>query len=238
MSVVFSLGSLCWLIQWHLVQWLGARLSDFSHHLTVLKMYTLNRKHLPLQSLFLLLLLLFILFCCCKLREYLKVGNLCHCKELGKIFCFFSQPCVLRSVRIFAIPWTVAQQLSLSMRFPRQEYWSSLRDLPDPGIKPAAPASALAGRVFTTGPPWKPVFFAYWRTYVIKGMLSFGRLCHSQRICIYDMSRVFPTVGHAWKSSISSSRCQKRHTNNETGNQNVWLKPKRVLVAKLLLLIL
>ena len=37
--------------------------------------------------------------------------------------------------------WTVASQSSLSIRFPRQEYWSGLLfpspgDLPDPKIKP------------------------------------------------------------------------------------------------------
>ena len=58
---------------------------------------------------------------------------------------------------------------------------------------------------------------------LIKGMLSFGCLRH---YAMYDISRVFPTVGHAWKSSISSSRCQKRHTNNETGNQNVMAQTK------------
>ena len=45
----------------------------------------------------------------------------------------------------FVTPWTVARQASLSMGFPRQEYWSVLPfpspgDLPDPGIKPASPA--------------------------------------------------------------------------------------------------
>ena len=44
-----------------------------------------------------------------------------------------------------AIPWTVACQAPLSMKFPRQEYWSGLSspspgDLPDPGIKPGPPA--------------------------------------------------------------------------------------------------
>ena len=39
--------------------------------------------------------------------------------------------------------WTVACQASLSMGFPRQEYWSGLPfaspgDLPDPGIKPVS----------------------------------------------------------------------------------------------------
>ena len=48
-------------------------------------------------------------------------------------------------VRVFATPWTVASQASLSMGFSRQEYWSGLPlpspgDLPDPGIKPRSPA--------------------------------------------------------------------------------------------------
>ena len=43
------------------------------------------------------------------------------------------------------IPWTVPCQASLSMGFPRQEYWNGLPfpspgDLPDPRIKPASPA--------------------------------------------------------------------------------------------------
>ena len=45
----------------------------------------------------------------------------------------------------FAIPWSVAHQVPLSMGFFRQEYWSGLPflvpgDLPDPGIKPRFPA--------------------------------------------------------------------------------------------------
>ena len=59
----------------------------------------------------------------------------------------------------FVTPWTVACQSSLSMGFPRQEYWSELPftpagDLPDPEIKPISPA--LAGGFFTTEPPGKP----------------------------------------------------------------------------------
>ena len=46
------------------------------------------------------------------------------------------------------------------MEFPKQAYWSVLPfsppgDLPDPGIKPQSPA--LAGRLFTTEPPGKPM---------------------------------------------------------------------------------
>ena len=53
--------------------------------------------------------------------------------------------------------WTVVHQAPLSMRFPRQEYWSGLPfpspvDLPNPGIEPGSPAwevvSCIAGRFF------------------------------------------------------------------------------------------
>ena len=50
----------------------------------------------------------------------------------------------------FVTPWTIACQAPLSMRFPRQEYWSRLPfpspgNLPNPGIKPMSfVSSALA----------------------------------------------------------------------------------------------
>ena len=67
----------------------------------------------------------------------------------------------------FVTPWTVACQVPLSMEFSRQEDWSGLpfsspRDLPDSGIKPAFPA--IAGRFFTTEAPGQPI-------YVISGLL-------------------------------------------------------------------
>ena len=45
----------------------------------------------------------------------------------------------LSCVWLFVTPWTAALQAPLSMRFPRQEYWSGLPfpspgDLPDPGL--------------------------------------------------------------------------------------------------------
>ena len=56
----------------------------------------------------------------------------------------------------FASPWTVTLQAPLSMRFPRQEYWSgllfpSLGDLSDWWNEPLS--SALAGGFFTTEQP-------------------------------------------------------------------------------------
>ena len=55
-----------------------------------------------------------------------------------------------------ATPQTIAHQAPLSMRFPKQEYWSGLpfpspRDLPNSGIEPKSPA--LANRFFTAKPP-------------------------------------------------------------------------------------
>ena len=39
----------------------------------------------------------------------------------------------LSRVQLFATPWTVARQASLSMGFPRQEYWSGL-PFPPPSL--------------------------------------------------------------------------------------------------------
>ena len=52
--------------------------------------------------------------------------------------CVPAQP--LSPVWLFATPWTVTHKAPLSMRFPRQEYWSGLPfpspgNLPDPGIQ-------------------------------------------------------------------------------------------------------
>ena len=42
--------------------------------------------------------------------------------------------CVLSHVQLFATPWTIACQASLSMEFSRQEYWSGL-PFPSPSIQ-------------------------------------------------------------------------------------------------------
>ena len=63
--------------------------------------------------------------------------------------------CCFCRVRLLVIPWTVAHQAPLSMKFSRQEYiWSAIPppgDLPSPGIKPTSLMSpALAGGFFTS----------------------------------------------------------------------------------------
>ena len=70
--------------------------------------------------------------------------------------------CVPSRVLLFATPWTIVHEASLSMGSSRQEYWSGLpfpppRDLSDPGIDPVSLASSeLAGGFFITKLPGKP----------------------------------------------------------------------------------
>ena len=73
------------------------------------------------------------------------------CRRCQQILCMLEMKhvCMLSHfcrVQLFAILRTVAHQASLSVVFPRQEYWSGLPfpppgDLPDPGIKPVPPAA-------------------------------------------------------------------------------------------------
>ena len=68
---------------------------------------------------------------------------------------------VLRRVRLFVTPQTVAYQAPLPVEFSRQGYWSGLplsttRDLPSPGIEPVPlMPPALACGFFTTSATWE-----------------------------------------------------------------------------------
>ena len=91
-------------------------------------------------------------------------------KEIGlesdHINCFclrkcFLKLCVLKlsHVQLFATPWTVARQASLSMEFSRPEYWSGLAcpppgDFLNPGFEPRSPA--LQADFLPLEPPGKP----------------------------------------------------------------------------------
>ena len=80
--------------------------------------------------------------------------------------CFPGGPAclVLSPVQLFAILWTTACQVPLSIEFFRQEYWSELPfpspgDLPDPGIEPTSRvSSALQVYSFPTEPSGKTFF--------------------------------------------------------------------------------
>ena len=78
-----------------------------------------------------------------------------HCKDVAHRLSRFSY------VQFFVIPWTVAFQAPLSMRFSRQEYWSELPfpspgDLPDRGIKPGSPV--LQADSLPSEPPGKQCY--------------------------------------------------------------------------------
>ena len=81
--------------------------------------------------------------------------------ECGVCVCVCVYVCVLNPVQLFDTPLTASHEVSLSMGFHRQQYWSRLpfpppRVLPDPGIEPVSPA--LVGRFFTTEIPEKHWF--------------------------------------------------------------------------------
>ena len=106
----------------------------------------------------------------------------------------FSHSVVFNS---FVTPWTVAHQASLSIGFPREEYWiglpiSSPGDLPDPGIEPRSPA--LAGRVFTTESLGKPellLFFNFnWRLITLQYCSCFDIHWHESAMGVH----VFPIL--------------------------------------------
>ena len=83
---------------------------------------------------------------------YLPISHVHACE----LICF-------NHVRFFETLWAVAHQVSLSMGFSRQEYWSGLPcpppgDLPDPRDRTCISRdSCTAGGFFTTEPPRKPI---------------------------------------------------------------------------------
>ena len=85
----------------------------------------------------------------------------------------------LSRVRLFATPWTVAYQASLSMELSRQGYWSGLPfpspgGLPDPGIEPRSPT--LQADTLPSEPPGKPksqLKRIYFLTDIFLSMISF-----------------------------------------------------------------
>ena len=82
----------------------------------------------------------FLLYVCHCLAGVCVCVCVCVCMCVYVYVCV----CVLCRVRLFATPWIIDCQASLSMGFPRQEYWSGLLfsspgDLPNPWIKPTSP---------------------------------------------------------------------------------------------------
>ena len=88
------------------------------------------------------------------------------------------------SVQLFVTLWTTACQVSLSMGFPRQEYWSGLsfpspEDLPNPGTETASLMSpALAGGSCTNSTTREaaPKIWCFW-TVVLEKILESALPC-------------------------------------------------------------
>ena len=120
------------------------------------------------------------------------VQGLCMC-----MLSYFSR------VQLFVTLWTAARQVSLSMGFSRQEYWSGLPcpppgDLPNPGIKPTSLMSpALAGKFYTTEPPGKP--------FPSPGDLPNPGIEPAFLTPLALAGRFFPTTA-AWDSELLGSR--------------------------------
>ena len=109
--------------------------------------------------------------------EFVLMRQTCECMDAQ----------LLKHIRFFAAPWTVAHQAPLSMEFSRQEYWSGLPfptpgDLPNPVIKPVSPA--LTDGFFTIAPPGKSTeeikgietftcLLSSWSNYFLHYLLSF-----------------------------------------------------------------
>ena len=75
----------------------------------------------------------------------------------------------LSHVWLFATPWTMAHQASLSMEFSRQEYWSRLpfptpRDFPNPGVEPMSLEPPALADAFFTMEYFSAIKMCYWKT--------------------------------------------------------------------------
>ena len=95
-----------------------------------------------------------------RIKSFLTVLLTCLADAVTSCFLFLTLVCYsLSHVQLFEIPWMVACQVSLSIGFSRQEYWSGLpfallRDLPNPGIKPKS--LELQADPLPSKPPGKP----------------------------------------------------------------------------------
>ena len=100
---------------------------------------------------------------CVYVRMCVCVGIFgCKCCPRNPLTLPLKSESVSRSVMpdSFAIPWTVASQTLLFMRFSRQEYWSGLPlpspgDLPNPRTEPESPA--LQAVCLPSESPGKPI---------------------------------------------------------------------------------
>ena len=86
------------------------------------------------------------------------------------------------------IPWAVACQAPMSMRFSRQEYWSGLQCPPpgnpaNPGIKPTSHVSCIGRWFFTVSVNWEALALV---------SVQFSSVAHSCPTLCDPMNRSMP----------------------------------------------
>ena len=118
-------------------------------------------------------------------------------------------------VRLFVIPWTVAQQAPLSMGFSRQEY--EVGSLPNPGIELSSPTSPalVAGFFFTTSATWEVCLTKSRLKVKVKVAQSCLTLCNPMDCTVHGIlqGRILEWVAFPFSrgSSQSKDRTQVSH---------------------------
>ena len=121
----------------------------------------------------------------------------------------------LSLVRLFETPWAVARQAPLSIRFPRQNYWSGLLfpspgDLPDPGNESAFPA--LADGFFAPKPPgkWYSVAFSFIFQHEISPLSKhpLTYVTQARRVSILEMLKAAALLSSGAGTSRRRQECQ------------------------------
>ena len=114
---------------------------------------------------------------------------------------------MLSRVQLFATPWTVAHQASLSMGFSRQEYWSGL-PFPSPRHLPNPSSPALQAYSLLSEPPGKPMNTRVGSHALLQGIFptqeSNRRLLHCRWILYqlsYQGSPPFLIISHKYNQS-------------------------------------
>ena len=89
-------------------------------------------------------------------------------------------PCVLSHIQPFAIPWTVDCQATVSMGYPRQEYWSGL-PFPSPGG-----SSQPRGGVSCISCMGRQIFYHLSHLGMLPSVISYGSVCQLVHSCCAD----------------------------------------------------
>ena len=145
----------------------------------------------------------------------------------------------------FATLWTVSHKAPLSMRFPRQEYWSGL-PFPSPGNLPhprsELTSPALAAVFFTTELPRKPLeIIMCWATCVkllaLNMIIWISLISHTISFCSHSAFDIFAWSTQVWnifiifiksneiKAKITLERSSEKQY-NLIGDRNLMCRKK------------